>query len=157
MFGRMRRRYRLAYIFDANRLLLSRLRKCPHLQSREASGKPKRNLQQGVQPEGTVSPGGEIYVMCLAIPAKVIAADEEGRALVEVIGVRRHIDMGSLQDDPPQSGDWVLVHVGFAMSKISEQQALEQLHTLSMLGEDEAVIQEVAGYASDITESYGGP
>lgn len=88
--------------------------------------------------------------MCLAIPARVIeiSTDEAGRALVEVVGVRRHVDMGLLQDDPPQSGDWVLVHVGFAMSKISEEQALDQLRTLSMLGEDQAVLEEVRGYGA---------
>ena len=88
--------------------------------------------------------------MCLAIPARVIevAADETGRALVEVAGVRRHIDKRLLQDDPPRSGDWVLVHVGFAMSKISEEQALDQLRILSKLGEDQAVLEEVQGYDS---------
>jgi hydrogenase expression/formation protein HypC len=88
--------------------------------------------------------------MCLAIPARVIeiATDEAGRALVEVVGVRRNVDMGLLQDDPPQNGDWVLVHVGFAMSKISEEQALDQLRTLSMLGQDQAVLEEVQGYGA---------
>jgi hydrogenase expression/formation protein HypC len=88
--------------------------------------------------------------MCLAIPARVveIAADEPRRALVEVVGVRRHIDTGLLEDDPPRTGDWVLVHVGFAMSKISEEQAIDQLRTLAMLGEDQAVLEEVRGYES---------
>ncbi len=88
--------------------------------------------------------------MCLAIPAKVIdlSSDEPGRALVEVVGVRRTIDTGLLQDDPPRSGDWVLVHVGFAMSKISEEQALDQLRTLSLLGEDQAALEEAQGYGS---------
>ena len=92
--------------------------------------------------------------MCLAIPAKVVEllADEHDRALVEVVGVRRHVDMGLLRDDPPVVGDWVLVHVGFAMSRISEEQALDQIRTLSMLGEDEAALQEVEGYGTE-----GGP
>ena len=86
--------------------------------------------------------------MCLAIPAKVIelAEDDSTRALVEVVGVRRHIDTGLLQDNPPTPGDWVLVHVGFAMSKISEEQALDQLRTLSMMGEERAALEEVEGY-----------
>ena len=86
--------------------------------------------------------------MCLAIPAKVIEVPdpESGRALVEVVGVRRHIDVGLLQEDPPTVGDWVLVHVGFAMSKISEEQARDQLQTLSMLGEDAAAQEEAQGY-----------
>jgi hydrogenase expression/formation protein HypC len=88
--------------------------------------------------------------MCLAIPAKIVRlADDDGRALVEVAGVRRHIDTGLLADDPPSIGDWVLVHVGFAMAKISEEQALDQIRLLRMLGEDEAAAEEVEGYASD--------
>jgi hydrogenase expression/formation protein HypC len=86
--------------------------------------------------------------MCLAIPAKIVELfpEEQNRALVEVVGVRRHIDTGLLADDPPKTGDWVLIHVGFAMSKISEAQALEQIRTLTMLGEQEAALEEVQGY-----------
>jgi hydrogenase expression/formation protein HypC len=86
--------------------------------------------------------------MCLAIPAKVVELfeGERSRALVDVAGVRRHIDTGLLVDDPPLTGDWVLVHVGFAMSKISEQQALDQIQTLTMLGESDAAMEEVRGY-----------
>jgi hydrogenase expression/formation protein HypC len=72
--------------------------------------------------------------------------NEPTRALVEVVGVRRYIDTGLLADDPPHVGDWVLVHVGFAMSKISEEQALDQLNTLAMLGEGQAAQQEAQGY-----------
>jgi hydrogenase expression/formation protein HypC len=43
-------------------------------------------------------------------------------------------------------GDWVLIHVGFAMSKISEQDAAEQMRTLRILGEDLAAMEEVRGY-----------
>jgi hydrogenase expression/formation protein HypC len=86
--------------------------------------------------------------MCLAIPAKVIELSDEdsSRALIEVAGVRRHVDTGLLQDDPPRTGDWVLVHVGFAMSKISEEQALDQLRMLSIMGEEGAALDEVTGY-----------
>lgn len=88
--------------------------------------------------------------MCLAIPARVIEAStqQDSRALVEVAGVRRYIDTGLLEDDPPRIGDWVLVHVGFAMSKISEEQALDQLQTLAMMGEQAAVLEEMQGYGS---------
>lgn len=102
--------------------------------------------------------------MCLAIPAKIIdliADDQQQRALVEVVGVRRHIDTGLLQDEALQIGDWVLVHVGFAMSKISEEQAQDQLRTLAMLGESQAILEEVQGYgATDATQhpaTNGGP
>jgi hydrogenase expression/formation protein HypC len=86
--------------------------------------------------------------MCLAIPAKIVelSADQHDRALVEVAGVRRHVDLGLLSDAPPRVGEWVLVHVGFAMSKISEEQALDQIRMLTLLGEDEAALQEIEGY-----------
>jgi hydrogenase expression/formation protein HypC len=95
--------------------------------------------------------------MCLAIPAKIVelSPGEESRALVEVAGVRRHIDTGLLQDEMLQLGDWVLVHVGFAMSKISEEQALDQLQTLTMLGETEMVLEEVKGYGLNDREWKG--
>jgi hydrogenase expression/formation protein HypC len=89
--------------------------------------------------------------MCLAIPAKIVellADDQQQRALVEVVGVRRQIDTGLLQDDVLKVGDWVLVHVGFALSKISEEQAQDQLCTLAMLGESQAVLEEVQGYGT---------
>jgi hydrogenase expression/formation protein HypC len=87
--------------------------------------------------------------MCLAIPAKIIQLfpDQEDCALVEVVGVRRRIDTGLLQDDDkPKTGDWVLIHVGFAMSKISEEEALDQLRTLTLLGEADAAMEEIQNY-----------
>ena len=86
--------------------------------------------------------------MCLAIPGKIVeisAANAES-ALVDVVGVRRKIDLGLLQDDRPVPGDWVLIHVGFAMSKISECDALDQMNTLRALGEIDGAMQEVQGY-----------
>ena len=89
--------------------------------------------------------------MCLAIPGKIVALDRNAAHVgtVEVAGVRRKVDLGLLQDDMPVAGDWVLIHVGFAMTKISEQDALEQMHLLQMLGEAEQVMQEVRGYGVD--------
>jgi hydrogenase expression/formation protein HypC len=91
--------------------------------------------------------------MCLAIPGRVVEVVEElpHLALVDVMGVRRRVDLGLLADDLPVPGDWVLIHVGFAMSRISEDGAAEQLRTLSMLGEDEAAREEARGYG------LGGP
>ena len=61
--------------------------------------------------------------MCLAIPGKIVELipDLPHLGVVEVTGVRRRVDLGLLADEPPAVGDWVLIHVGFAMSKISEQ------------------------------------
>lgn len=86
--------------------------------------------------------------MCLAIPGKIIelVPGSLNLATVEVVGVRRKIDLGLLQDDMPCPGDWVLIHVGFAMSKVSEEDALEQMRTLALLGESEQIAQEVRGY-----------
>ena len=86
--------------------------------------------------------------MCLAIPGKIVEISSENTdsALVEVVGVRRRIDLGLLHEHKPLVGDWVLIHVGFAMSKISEQDAIDQMNTLRMLGEVEVAMQEVQGY-----------
>ena len=86
--------------------------------------------------------------MCLAIPGKIIeiTSDATHTAVVDVVGVRRKVDLGLLEDDAAKPGDWVLIHVGFAMSKISEQDALDQMRTLEMLGEAQAAMQEVRGY-----------
>jgi hydrogenase expression/formation protein HypC len=86
--------------------------------------------------------------MCLAIPAKVVELfpGEFSKALVEVVGVRRHVDLGLLVDDPPKAGEWVLIHVGFALSKISEEEALDQIRVLTLLGEQQAAMEEVQGY-----------
>lgn len=83
--------------------------------------------------------------MCLAIPARVVGLSpgEENRAMVDVVGVRRTIDIGLLEDDPPRAGDWVLVHVGFALSKVSEREALDQIRILNMLGETDLARQEI--------------
>lgn len=92
--------------------------------------------------------------MCLAIPGKIIeiSSDNQDSALVDVVGVRRKIDLGLLHDDKPVPGDWVLIHVGFAMSKIGEQDAADQMATLRMLGEIDGAMQEVQGYGLDGTD-----
>jgi len=88
--------------------------------------------------------------MCLAIPGQIVEVvpDSPSTAIVDVVGVRRRIDVGLLQDDPPGPGDWVLIHVGFAMSKISDADAREQMETLRKLGEAEAALQEAKGYGT---------
>jgi len=75
--------------------------------------------------------------MCLAIPTEVVEvrADDPEMAVVEVSGVRRTINVGLLASDGIQPGDWVLVHVGFAMSKIDETEARATLRLLEELGQ----------------------
>ena len=83
--------------------------------------------------------------MCLAIPAQLCerVKDNPSLAVVDVLGVRRRINVDLLVDDPPQIGDWVLVHVGFAMSRISDAQARETLAMLEELGEAAIARDEV--------------
>src|SRR5262245_18938315 len=92
--------------------------------------------------------------MCLAIPGREIerSVGPPTLATVEVMGVRRKVDLGLLIDDLPGPGDWVLIHVGFAMSRISEHEAKDQLRILAALGEDQAAIEEVRGYGLGETE-----
>ncbi|MEM9666845.1 MAG: HypC/HybG/HupF family hydrogenase formation chaperone [Bacteroidota bacterium] len=90
--------------------------------------------------------------MCLAIPGQVRQLDEDRRfATVEVGHVRRRVNVDLLRDEALDVEDWVLIHVGFAMSKISAAQAQEQVRLLEMLGEADEAMEEVAGY------SFGRP
>jgi hydrogenase expression/formation protein HypC len=97
--------------------------------------------------------------MCLAIPGQVIELfpDQPTLAMIDVVGVRRKVDLGLLQDDPPVKGDWVLIHVGFAMSKISEEDALDQMRMLRMLGEADAAMEEVEGYGLENSANSNRP
>ncbi len=86
--------------------------------------------------------------MCLAIPGRIVefSADQPLLAKVDVAGVKRAINIGLLADEPLDVGDWVLIHVGFAMSKIGEQEAREQLTMIAALGEEQQALDEVRGY-----------
>ena len=85
--------------------------------------------------------------MCLAIPGQIVELAPGGHlATVEVSKVRRAINIDLLEDEPVGIGDWVLIHVGFAMSRISAEHAQEQLRLLAMLGEDRQAMEEIDGY-----------
>ncbi len=73
--------------------------------------------------------------MCLAIPGKIveIVSAENQLAKVDVGGVRRNVNFGMLDD--VVIGDWVLIHVGFAMTKIDEKEAAETLRILEEIGQ----------------------
>jgi hydrogenase expression/formation protein HypC len=79
--------------------------------------------------------------MCLGIPAQIVELvdPEGGLAKAEISGVRRSVSVALCPE--ADVGDWVLVHVGFALSRIDEQQALETLALLEQMGE--AYEQEV--------------
>jgi hydrogenase expression/formation protein HypC len=80
--------------------------------------------------------------MCLGIPGQIIDfVDEENSiARAEVSGVRRNVNVGLLRGEGIGPGDWVLIHVGFAMSKLDEQEAqitLKLLHEMGSAFQDE--------------------
>lgn len=73
--------------------------------------------------------------MCLAIPSKIVEITKEGLGIIDVDGVKR--DCSLLMIDDPQIGDYVIVHAGFALHKIDEEEASKMLDTL----------REVAAYS----------
>ena len=75
--------------------------------------------------------------MCLGIPGEIVELDGEvaDLATVDVVGVHRKINIGLLERDGVHVGDWVLVHVGFAMSRIDEAEAAATLAMLRGLGQ----------------------
>jgi hydrogenase expression/formation protein HypC len=90
--------------------------------------------------------------MCLGIPGQIveIVDPEHHIAKAEVSGVRRNVNIGLLADgdDAVGVGDWVLIHVGFAMSKIDEDEARETRTFLEQLGEPfEQELAELRGSA----------
>ncbi|CAB1129777.1 Hydrogenase accessory protein [Candidatus Hydrogenisulfobacillus filiaventi] len=90
--------------------------------------------------------------MCLAIPGQVLAIVDRDRdiAAVDVIGIRRNVSIALLKDLGLEAGDWVLVHVGFAMSRIDEGEAAAMLDLLRQLGT--GLSEEVA-----LWDAGGGP
>jgi hydrogenase expression/formation protein HypC len=75
--------------------------------------------------------------MCLGIPGEVVEIVSDGRDLakVDVAGVRRAINIGLLEGEELHPGDWVLIHVGFALSKIDEAEAAAALEFLEGIGQ----------------------
>jgi len=84
--------------------------------------------------------------MCLGIPGRIVEIiDEDLRlAKAEVSGVRRNVNIGLVhhEEEQVEIGDWVLIHVGFAMSRLNETEAQSQLQALEDIGE--AYEQELA-------------
>ncbi len=75
--------------------------------------------------------------MCLGIPGQIVEIVDENFqiAKVDVSGVKRGINIALVANEGIAPGDWVLIHVGFAMSKINEQEAQETLKALEHMGE----------------------
>ena len=85
--------------------------------------------------------------MCLGIPGRIVKIDDAANmlAIVDVGGVRRKVNIACIVDEehPVSScvGDWVLIHVGFAMSRLDEAEAAETLRILTELGEAQAELE----------------
>ena len=95
--------------------------------------------------------------MCLGIPGQLVEFLErhEHLARADVSGVSRIINIGLLEDEELRPGDWVLIHVGFAMSKIDEEEAALALASLQLMGQ--AYDEELeAFWSSRITANNGG-
>jgi len=92
--------------------------------------------------------------MCLGIPGRIVKIDDAGKMLAtaDVSGVRRQVNIACIVDDehPFEScvGDWVLIHVGFAMSRIDEAEAAETLRILAELGEAQQELEAMRGSAA---------
>lgn len=84
--------------------------------------------------------------MCLAIPGKIIEIVDAENSIVkvEVGGVRRNINTAMLDPSDVQIGNYVLIHVGFAMSKIDEKEAHESLKLLQELADYKAEMEQFA-------------
>ena len=79
--------------------------------------------------------------MCLAIPGQIVDVVDQGNrlAMVDVAGVQRTINIGLLDDETDGGvgpGDWVLIHVGFAMSRVDEDEAIATRRQLERMGQD---------------------
>lgn len=94
--------------------------------------------------------------MCLGIPGRIVKIDDDAKRLatVDVGGVKRQVNIACIvsEDHPVEScvGDWVLVHVGFAMSRIDEKEAAETLKILTELGEAQAEIEAMRLSATEV-------
>ena len=72
--------------------------------------------------------------MCLSIPSKVVEIDENNYATVDTLGVKRKVTL-DLIAEPVNVGDYVLIHVGFAMNKISKEEAEDSIAAYNEIAE----------------------
>lgn len=84
--------------------------------------------------------------MCLGIPGQIVEISDATKKLatVDVSGVRREVNVACIAGDAPVEdliGAWALIHVGFAMSRINEEEAAKTLEVLKMLGEAQEEIE----------------
>ncbi|KCV81292.1 hydrogenase expression/formation protein HypC [Actibacterium atlanticum] len=86
--------------------------------------------------------------MCLGIPGQIVAVTDADRmmAMAEVSGVRREVNVAPIAQGPLEGviGKWALIHVGFAMSEIDEEEAAKTLEALRGLGEAQETLEAMA-------------
>ncbi len=86
--------------------------------------------------------------MCLAIPGQVVEIMDgtNGQiALVDIVGARRRINVGMLEDDDvAEPGDWILIHMGFALSKVDQAEAERAMSGLELLGQPDPTDREIS-------------
>jgi hydrogenase expression/formation protein HypC len=98
--------------------------------------------------QSVASAGREETDVCLAIPGQIVEITDEPNRLasVDVVGVRRVVNVGLL--DGLRPGDWVLIHVGFALSRVDEEEAAATLRLLQEMGaEYEQELEELKASA----------
>jgi hydrogenase expression/formation protein HypC len=99
--------------------------------------------------------------MCLGIPGRIVdfSSDHPDMARVDVEGVVRNINIALLEDDPAEPGDWVLIHLGFALEKMTQEQVDDARSTLAVLGEGSLEGDPFAGFSFETDpfapEGYG--
>jgi hydrogenase expression/formation protein HypC len=95
--------------------------------------------------------------MCLGIPGQIVAITDADRlmAMADVSGVRREVNVACIADGPLDDllGCWALIHVGFAMSRIDEEEAAHTLEALQGLGEAQETLEAMAEGARALEET----
>jgi len=96
--------------------------------------------------------------MCLGIPGRLVefVDSNDHLARADVSGVTRVINIGLLEDEPLELGDWVLIHVGFAMSRIDEEEANLALASLKLMGQAYGDEMEAFWSSRIASETKGG-
>ncbi len=96
--------------------------------------------------------------MCLAIPSKVVELHEDGTATVDTMGVKRKVSLELMQEEV-SPGDYVLIHVGFVIQKLDEEEALKSLELFEELVhemEEEEEFYENLGQFNRFEEGISG-
>lgn len=76
--------------------------------------------------------------MCLAVPAKIIELKDSDNALCDFNGITKEVNVALIED--PKVGDWVIVHVGFALNRIDESEAIRTQQILNSFASKEGIV-----------------